>query len=110
MSETPDFESYTLEELFESLGSVNKKRYPENYEAIKAAIAKKQKGSFVCSKCDSTGYEISEFRASQGGLQSVIDVESERFQTVSCVECGFTEIYKATGTSAGGKILDFLFS
>ena len=64
-----------------------------------------QHGEYECVKCNCKGYETSQFVAPQGGLQSVIDVESAGFHTVSCVECGYTKLYKGTETSAAGKIL-----
>ena len=39
-----DFEKYSLEDLRSSLASIDKEKYPENYQKLLAAIEKKQPG------------------------------------------------------------------
>lgn len=62
--------------------------------------------NFVCTKCQNTTYEISEFRATGGFLTKVFDIQSKRFTTVTCTRCKYTEIYK-TDSSMLGNVFDF---
>lgn len=89
-----DYSSYTLEELFDALTSVNRKKFSENYKNIKLEIAKKQGGEYACPKCDCKGYEPSEMYVATDKFESMTDVESGKFVAISCLECGFTELYK----------------
>ena len=60
-----------------------------------------------CPKCDHTEFEQDEFRATGGRFAKVFDVQNKKFITVSCANCGFTEIYKRS-TSTLGNVFDFL--
>ncbi len=109
MSIKVDYDKYTIDELFEAYSSVDRKQYPENFTRIKAAIAKKQGGSYSCPKCQCGGYETSEMYAAQDRFESVLDYETGKFVTVSCMDCGFTELYKKSA-SVTGSLLDFFVS
>lgn len=37
----------------------------------------------------------------------MFDIQNKKFVTISCAQCGYTELYKAQ-TSTGMNILDFL--
>ena len=56
-----------------------------------------EKLQYVCPKCGCTQYESDQFQATGGNF----------VVTVSCVNCGYTELYKAQ-SSDGWNILDFL--
>ena len=62
--------------------------------------------NFTCPKCSNNEYEIGQFRATGGFLTKVFDVQSQRFSTVTCSRCKYTEIYKAD-TNMLGNIFDF---
>ena len=64
---------------------------------------------YKCPKCGGTGYESDQFQATGGNFAKLFDVQNKKFYTVSCVKCGYTEIYK-TVSSTGWNILDFLMS
>ena len=51
--------------------------------------------NFHCPKCSSTEYEIGQFRVKGGLLTNASDFQSQRFSTVTCAKCKYTEIYKA---------------
>jgi predicted nucleic-acid-binding Zn-ribbon protein len=61
---------------------------------------------YVCAKCQNTAFETDEFRATGGNFAKFFDVQNKKFMTVSCTQCGYTEIYKGD-TSKLGNILDF---
>ena len=60
-----------------------------------------------CPKCGNSAYETDQFAATGGGLSKFLDVQSKKFTTVTCKNCKYTELYKAT-TSMLGNIFDLL--
>ena len=62
--------------------------------------------TYVCAKCQHTEFETDEFRATGGNFAKMFDVQNKKFTTVSCKQCGYTEIYKGS-TSTLGNIFDF---
>ena len=62
--------------------------------------------TWQCSKCKNTEYEKDQFQATGGNFAKVFDVQNKNFITISCANCGFTELYKR-GTSVGMNIFDF---
>ena len=64
-----------------------------------------EKLNFTCPKCSGSGYEIGQFRAAGGFLTKVFDIQSQRFSTVTCSRCKYTEIYRAE-TSMLGNVFD----
>lgn len=63
--------------------------------------------TYICDKCGHNEFEAGEFRAT-GKHARFFDVQNQKFATVSCKECGFTEIYKGD-SSMLGNIFDFVF-
>ena len=64
---------------------------------------------YTCVKCGCHQYETYQFQATGGNFARLFDVQNKKFITVSCCQCGYTELYKAR-TSNGMNVLDFLFS
>ena len=62
---------------------------------------------YVCPKCGNRRYTSDQFHATGGNLAKLFDIQNKRFLTVSCTECGYTELYRAT-TDTGMNVLDFL--
>ena len=65
--------------------------------------------SYTCPKCHGRAFETSEFRATGGLLTKFFDIQTKRFTTVSCTQCGFTELYKGD-QSKWGHVADFMVS
>ena len=63
---------------------------------------------FTCIKCGGQRYETDQFQATGGNFAKFFDIQNKKFITVSCTQCGYTELYKAQGKD-GSDILDFLF-
>lgn len=61
---------------------------------------------YRCDKCGCTNYDHDEFQATGGNFAKIFDVQNKKFITISCTNCGFTELYKAK-TSTGWNVLDF---
>lgn len=62
---------------------------------------------YVCPKCGCRRYEHDQFQATGGNFAKLFDIQNKRFITVSCAQCGYTELYRAAG-DRGMDILDFL--
>lgn len=61
---------------------------------------------FRCPKCGHKRYEVGELRGTGGILSKIFDVQRERFTTVTCRRCQYTELYK-TDSSLLGDVFDF---
>ena len=57
--------------------------------------------SYTCPKCGNTSYETDELRATGGFLSKMFDVQSKRFTTVTCTQCKYTELFKASSSMLG---------
>ena len=62
---------------------------------------------YICPKCGCTSYEADTIQTTGGNLSRILDIQNKRFTTVSCTNCGYTELYKAH-SSTGMSILDLL--
>ena len=61
---------------------------------------------FQCSKCDSTEYRNGQIRTTGSGISRFLNLQNQKFETVSCSNCGFTEIYRVDGNGLLGNVLD----
>ena len=59
---------------------------------------------FQCPKCDNTEYETGQFRAVGGTLSKIFDVQSQRFTTVTCTRCRYTDDLQGGREQAGGHL------
>ena len=66
-----------------------------------------EKTQYICPKCGYTQYESYQFQAKGGNFANLCDVQNKKFVSVTCVNCGYTELFKAQ-TSTGWNVLDFL--
>lgn len=62
---------------------------------------------FICPKCGCNTYDHDQFQATGGNFAKIFDVQNKKFITISCSECGYTELYKAN-TDDAMNVLDFL--
>ena len=62
--------------------------------------------SFKCPKCSNTQCEMGELRAAGGFWTKFFNIQNKRFKSLSCTQCQYTELYKAT-TNAAENVLDF---
>jgi predicted nucleic-acid-binding Zn-ribbon protein len=68
-----------------------------------------EKQQYVCPKCGCTSYDSDQFQATGGNFAKIFDVQNKRFITVTCTNCGYTELFRAN-SGLGMNILDFLLS
>lgn len=66
-----------------------------------------EKAQYICPKCGYRSFETDQFQATGGNFAKIFDVQNKKFTTVSCTNCGYTELYK-NNTTTGWNILDFL--
>lgn len=62
---------------------------------------------YVCPKCGCRQFEHDQFQATGGSFAKIFDIQNKKFITVTCVQCGYTELYRAQN-SMGMDVLDFL--
>lgn len=67
------------------------------------------KRQYICDKCGCTRYDVDQFQATGGNFAKLFDIQNKKFITISYIQCGSTEIYKAR-TSTGMNIVDFLLN
>lgn len=61
---------------------------------------------YTCLKCNSKDYKIGEMRATGGFWTKIFNIQSEKFTSVTCKRCSYTEFYK-TSTKALSNVFDF---
>lgn len=66
-----------------------------------------EKQQYRCPKCGCLSYISDQFQATGGNFAKLFDVQNKKFITISCEQCGYTELYRQE-TSTGMNILDFL--
>ncbi|MQF68740.1 DNA-binding protein [SAR202 cluster bacterium AD-804-J14_MRT_500m] len=66
-----------------------------------------EKHQYYCIKCKGTEYKSGEIRTTGSGLSRFLNLQNQKFATVSCAGCGYTEIYRLGGGGVG-NILDIL--
>lgn len=64
---------------------------------------------YVCAKCGCTSYEHDQFQATGGNFAKLFDVQNKKFITITCTQCGYTELYKSMNDD-GMDILDFFMN
>ena len=67
-----------------------------------------ERKAFVCIKCGGRHYETDQFQATGGNFAKFFDVQNKKCVTVTCCDCGDTELYKQPEDSTM-NVLDFLF-
>ena len=68
-----------------------------------------ERSQYSCIKCNGTEYKTGEIRTTGSGISRFLNFQNQKFATVSCSKCGYTEIYRM-GSGPIGNILDVLSS
>ncbi len=61
---------------------------------------------WICPKCGCDKFDKDQFQATGGNFAKIFDVQNKRFYTITCKNCGYTELYRGN-TSAAMNIFDF---
>jgi hypothetical protein len=67
---------------------------------------------FHCAKCNQRGATAKRIAATGAGLSKLLDIQHNQFVTLSCRNCGYTEVYNPEmleGKRSLGSILDVIF-
>jgi predicted nucleic-acid-binding Zn-ribbon protein len=64
------------------------------------------KQTYSCMKCKGTEYRAGQIRTTGSGLSRFFNIQNQKYGTVACMVCGYTELYRIDGGRLG-NILDF---
>ena len=68
---------------------------------------------FTCPRCKHTGAHVERLAMSGTGLSRLLEIQAYRYAFVSCINCGYTEVYNLRmleGKDDLGTFLEVLFS
>lgn len=68
---------------------------------------------FVCSHCGQHGAHVERLNMAGSGLSRLLEIQPYRYAFVSCLNCGFTEVFNLKvleGKDNLGTFLDILFA
>lgn len=58
-----------------------------------------------CPKCGHEEVDVGQISTTGGGLSKMFDIQTNNFKVVSCLNCGYSELYRQGG-KAGSDIVD----
>jgi len=61
-----------------------------------------------CPKCGHGEVDVGNISTTGSGLSKLFDIQTNKFRTVTCANCGYTELYKDVGSS-GADLADVFF-
>jgi predicted nucleic-acid-binding Zn-ribbon protein len=61
-----------------------------------------------CPKCGNADVEVGNIATTGSGLSKMFDIQTEKFKTVTCTGCGYTELYADVG-DRGMDLADVFF-
>jgi predicted nucleic-acid-binding Zn-ribbon protein len=76
-------------------------------------VEDKLAGAFVCAKCCHNGGHVEKLAMSGTGISRLLEIQPYRYAHVSCLNCGYTEVYNLEtleGKDDLGTILEVIFS
>lgn len=62
--------------------------------------------NWECPKCKNKQFETGQMSATAGGLSKFFNIQSNKYASLTCRRCGYTEFYKGE-TSTLENVLDF---
>ncbi len=64
-----------------------------------------EKRQYSCPKCNGVKYRSGEIRTTGSGISRFLNLQNQKYATVSCGTCGYTELFRMDGSGIG-NILD----
>lgn len=62
--------------------------------------------SFKCVKCGCKEFVQDVFCVTGTGISRILDIQNKKFVTISCIKCGYTELYRKENMSSTSQIFD----
>ena len=62
------------------------------------------KQTYSCMKCKGTEHRDGELRTTGAGISRFLNIQNQKYATVACVECGYTELYRLDGSGIGNIV------
>ena len=62
--------------------------------------------NYPCVKCNGSEYRTGELRTTGSGMSRFFNIQNQKYASVACAACGYTELYRLDGSGIG-NILDF---
>ena len=56
------------------------------------------KETYSCIKCKGTEYRSGELRTTGSGITRFLNIQNQKYATVACKGCGYTELYRLDGS------------
>ena len=60
-----------------------------------------EKHQYICPKCGCQQYESYRLQATGGNFAKMFDIQNKKFVTISCCNCGYTELSARPAAKAG---------
>jgi len=64
--------------------------------------------SYKCNKCNCVKYKTGALRTTGSGITRFLNIQNQKYTTISCEDCGYTEIYRTDSGGKLGNVFDFL--
>jgi len=64
--------------------------------------------NWKCPKCNNRTFETDTLATTGAGFSRFFDIQNRKFATISCSQCGYTEMYKMNKTGNLSNLLDLL--
>jgi hypothetical protein len=61
---------------------------------------------YSCAKCEAKTYDAGELRTTGSGISRFLNLQNQKYATVACTECGYTELYRLDGTGKIANVFD----
>lgn len=61
---------------------------------------------YSCDKCGAKTYQSGELRTTGSGISRFLNLQNQKYATVACTECGFTELYRVDVGGRAASVLD----
>ncbi|MQF82570.1 GTP-binding protein [SAR202 cluster bacterium AD-802-E10_MRT_200m] len=60
--------------------------------------------TYSCTKCNNTQYKSGQIRTTGSGISRFLNIQNQKYATVACAACGYTELYRLDGSGIGNII------
>ena len=65
------------------------------------------KQAYSCIKCKGAEYRAGELRTTGAGISRFLNIQNQKYASVACKGCGYTELYRLDGSGISNIIQIF---